>query len=141
MSSTPKSLLVASLNVEGIRRNDAFVKLLMREVKLDFFCLQETWLCEQDSLSLETLCNEFSYRFFAKAGVDCNENVVAGRVPGGVAILYRHSLDHAVKIVNVQNRRICAMTILVNNYILLLINVYLPWTHSVMYRERSTRVH
>ena len=125
MSSTP-NFLIASLNVEGIRRNDEFVKLLMREKKLDVICLQETWLCEQDTLTLETLCNEFSFRFCAKAGVDCTENVVAGRVPGGVAIFYKQSLDHVVKIVNVQNRRLCAMTIHVNDSVLLLINAYLP---------------
>ena len=52
--------------------------------------------------------------------------MVAGRVPGGVAILYKCTFDHAVKNVYVQNRRICAITVLVNNSVVLLINAYLP---------------
>ena len=126
MENSSHGIDIVSLNVEGLRRNDDYVKLLLRDRKPDFICLQETWLSDYDLAPIRGLCDEYGYCSTSKAGVDCSDCLTSGRVPGGVCILYKCTLDHAIKVIVTDNRRLCAISVQLNASLLLLLNLYMP---------------
>lgn len=63
----------------------------------DILCMQETMLTKQDCPILNTVDDNFMGH--GVAPVDCTDGFISGRPYGGVACLWKKSIDHAVTIV------------------------------------------
>ena len=74
---------------------------------IDILCLQETWLLDRNIDKLNNM--HPAYQPFGKSGVDVAERILPGRPPGGVAIAWRQSLSHNIRVIDINNRRICAV--------------------------------
>ena len=123
-SDSDRKLTLSSLNCEGASRNDYYIKKILAEDRPDFQCLQETWLQDGNSHMLNKLCSD--YMSVSKSGVNNVSDIITGRIPGGVAILYKKSLCHSVNEILFESRRVCGVRVSMFSRCYLLINVYLP---------------
>ena len=123
-SVSDRKLILSSLNCEGASRNDCYIKKILAEDRPDFLCLQETWLQDGNSHMLNKLCSD--YMSVSKSGVNNVSDIITGRIPGGVAILYKKGLCHSVNEILFESRRVCGIRISMFARCYLLINVYLP---------------
>ena len=117
-------LRIASLNCEGVARNDVYVKNLLLSMNLDFLCMQETWMSDGNMHTLNNLCNEYVY--VGKSGTDNTSHIVNGRWSGGVAILFKKSISPCVDEISVRSRRMCAVALRDETHSIIIANVYMP---------------
>ena len=127
-------MLIGSYNCSGSNRSSAFLHDFIDSTKMQILCLQETWLLDSNIEKLGTLSDQYQYT--GKSGIDAGETILPGRPPGGVAVLWRKALGHRVHIINVNNRRICAIRFEINNMHILVVCVYLPCD-----RQSNTNIH
>ena len=105
-------LLVGSYNCDGFTSSSMYLNTLLCDQHIDILCLQETWLLDRN---IDTLNNMHpAYQTFCKSGVDGAERILPGRPPGGVAIAWRQSLSHNIRVIDIYNRRIGAVIIELN---------------------------
>ena len=65
--------------------------------------------------------------FTAKSGIDAEREIIRGRPYGGVAILWHKSITDRISVVNVENRRLCAITFqLTPTFKILMASAYFP---------------
>ena len=89
-------LSVLSYNCDGFSKQKSdFLCDLIDDIDPDIICVQETWLLDSNSGSLGDVSEQFMYH--AVAGVDHCQNVLPGRVPGGVAILFDKKLSKHIR--------------------------------------------
>ncbi len=63
----------------------------------DILCLQRTWLSKQDLDKLNSL--HMNFHGAGKSTTDLSTNIVQGRIPGGVAILWNCKYDMLVRVI------------------------------------------
>lgn len=79
----------------------------------DIIALQETWLLPYELSCLENKYPALSYT--EKSSVDTSKGILTGRPYAGVAILCRKSIFQSVSIVQSENNRFSAISVLMNN--------------------------
>ena len=102
---------------------------LIDDIDPDIICVQETWLLDSNSGSLGDVSEQFMYH--AVAGVDHCQNLLPGRVPGGVAILFDKKLSKHIRPVFSGSRRICAVKYANLNVNILICSIYMPCDKQV----------
>ena len=124
-SKKNKTLRVASLNCEGFRRSEDYIRDYLNESQCDILFLQETWLLNSN-LDMLVRCHN-QYLTHGKSGVDQNAEILYGRPSGGVAIVYKKTFGKLVKPINCNNRRVCcAMLSLDGETRIFICCLYLP---------------
>lgn len=128
-TSSLNTLRIATYNSRGLPKTNR--GLLLRPDIVDVFntsdivCLQETWYLKQELGNLNTICDNF--HGFGVSTTDALDGLVAGHPPGGVAILWRDSLDSRVKPL-VTNLSWCSgIEIEDNQRKVVILSVYLPY--------------
>ena len=132
-------LKVCSFNCGSFKRKDEIVKLLMN--RNDIILLQETLLIESEVNCLDYLNDNFDY--FASPSI-VNSNYV-GRPKGGMAIYFKKSISNYVTPHYFHNR-ILGITLKINNFKLLMLNVYMPCDYRnieslITYRSCLAEIH
>ena len=123
-------LSVLSYNCDGFSKQKSdFLCDLIDDIDPDIICVQETWLLDSNPGSLGDVSEQFMYH--AVAGVDHCQNVLPGRVPGGVAILFDKKLSKHIRPVFSGSRRICAVKYANLNVNILICSVYMPCDKQV----------
>jgi exonuclease III len=81
-------LNVVSFNCRGIKSSLGEVQLLCDTY--DIVMLQETWLCNNEAMFLNTISNDF----YANGvyAMDASEGILSGRPHGGLAVLWKKSI-------------------------------------------------
>ena len=122
-----KLLKITTLNVKNLETNSQYVFKLLRSS--DILCLQETWLFNFQLSRLDELHKNFEG--FGKS-VDDNDPIPPTQKPrgyGGVATLFRKSMNLKVRKCPDGGSRI-VVTEIVSDPLLCIINVYLPCRNS-----------
>jgi exonuclease III len=141
--TTSKSLHVGTLNVENFYTNIEYIKQMLH--RCDILCIQEHWLYNFQSadiqLELDDVC-------VAIKCVDDNDPIPPLQRPrgmGGVATIWKSSLDNKVTIIEDGGDRVQATLVETERKRICIINTYMPCrgkTHgdsnynSVMYMSR-----
>ena len=88
-----KSLNVASYNCRGFPKTISklgtkpTIDMLLKDIKIDIICLQETFLSKQDLSCLNVIHRDF--QGVGASSTDTRDRLITGHPYGGVAILYR----------------------------------------------------
>ncbi len=96
---------VLSYNCRGLRLGQSAGDRARRRVidnlldHCDILCLQETFLSKQDLSQLSSLHPDFHGA--GEATTDLSRGMVRGRIPGGVAILWRKQLDQLINVIRI----------------------------------------
>lgn len=114
---------IVSFNCRGIKSSLGEIQLLCNTY--DIVMLQETWLCENEFMFLNTISTEF-YTSGIYA-MDASEVISNGRPHGGLAILWRKSIAKHCFLVAYDDTRIMGINVKNECKQLLLLNVYLPY--------------
>lgn len=89
------SLSICSYNCRGLptTRNRLFMRPDILDIvgKNDFVCFQETWFSKQDLHCVNTIFENFNG--VGVSTTDYKDGIVSGHVPGGVAIIWKKSLN------------------------------------------------
>ena len=89
-----------------------------------FLILQETWLTEDEFI--RKFKNHFpDSECIAASKMEFND-IRRGRPYGGVSICYHSKIKCNVEIISTTSKNICAQKIILDNFSILLINVYMP---------------
>ena len=116
------SLDIISYNCSGLGNSDIYIYELLTSTQCDILCLQETWLPE----SCLTNFIPSDYSSCGVSGMDPTADIVHGRPHGGVAVLWKSSLNGVVSPVTTNHGRVSAVNLsLKPNVTLLVICVYL----------------
>ena len=85
---------------------------------IDILCLQYTWLLDRHIDQFNSM--HPANHTFGKSGVDAAKQSLPGRTPGVVAIAWRQSLSHNIRVIDINKIRICAVRFELNaaNYML-----------------------
>ena len=95
-----ESMRVIDYNCRGLPNHSnklysrPVVKEIFNDKKADIICFQETWYSKQDLAVLNNLHPEF--HGIGQSTVDNTTGLFHGHAPGGVAIMWRSSLDKYV---------------------------------------------
>ena len=102
-----------------------YIESLCDSLCIDVVMLQETWLTKENLLKLSNVHSDFM--FCGTSGINENE-LLAGRPYGGVAILWRKNLCKEVTPIKVSCNRLCAVKITLGDQggKILLICCYFP---------------
>ncbi len=130
-------LKMLTVNCEGFSRNSKFMYELLKDGCIDFLCAQETWLLESDLDKLR-ICNR--YMLTGGSGCDSSIDIVQGHPPGGTVIYYHKKLAHLVTPIKTDHRRLSALSIRLNDIVLLLICVYMPCDSGSKHQENPEYV-
>ena len=120
-----EQLTVVSFNCDGINNSAAVIIDFLDSEHTDIICIQETWLLDADLSKLARI--HTGYLFSGKSGVDARVRILADRPSGGVAIAWRQTLSHNVRIIYIDNRLICAVRLqlkLCKHIIIIIMCVY-----------------
>ena len=94
--------------------------------KCDIACIQELWLTKQE---LSNEINNISHLFHGSgvSPIDEGDGVISGRKYGGVAILWRTSIENHIEEIEIDSELdwLCGIYINIGNSKLLILNVYL----------------
>jgi exonuclease III len=123
MASSFSSLKLASFNCRGFNSNKSrFIASFIPKCSILF--LQEHWLADEQINLLSDISPNLAC--IGISGFD-NSNVFCGRPYGGCAILWQSSMFTSVSQIQVDSRRVCAARATFDGFVLLLINVYMPF--------------
>ena len=89
-----------------------YLNMLLRDQHIDILCLQETWLLDRNIDKLNNM--HPAYQTFGKSGGDAAERILPGRPRRGVSIAWRQSLSHNIRVIDINNIRICAVRFQLN---------------------------
>ena len=119
------SIKISTYNCNSIRRPIATEVLTKLCNENDIIAVQEHMLPQQDLCHLSRLHPDF----IGKGTHTCDlaDGPIRGRPSGGVAFLWRKSIDNNVKILKIDDPRFICATITSENVNMMLINVYLPY--------------
>ena len=116
-------LRITSWNCRGVRSNIEIIAELCKESQI--LALQETLLWPHDILLTDNIHNDFIS--YSKSAVPVEEKIIRHRPYGGLSFLWKKSLDSCITIVNFENPRLLGMKLNLNNNVILILNVYMPW--------------
>ena len=130
MTYTLDCLKVVSYNCRGWKSGSNYVQSLLQSC--DICLIQEHWLLREN---LDSLIISDDFLSVGVSGMD-SSILLSGRPFGGCGILYRKSLSSVVRRIFTDSKRLCAISITLNNscdnspFVILLICVYLPTDYS-----------
>ena len=130
MTYTLDCLKVVSYNCRGWKSGSNYVQSLLQSC--DICLIQEHWLLREN---LDSLIISDDFLSVGVSGMD-SSILLSGRPFGGCGILYRKSLSPVVHRIFTDSKRLCAISITLNNscdnspFVILLICVYLPTDYS-----------
>jgi exonuclease III len=120
-----RKLRLVSYNCTGLSNSEHYIRDIISESNCDFLCLQETWLQECNLSKLSLIDSRYSYH--GASGMDPKAGILQGRPYGGVAVLWKNTLNSSVTPIKTEHSRVTAVKITTsNNMTLLLLSVYLP---------------
>ena len=99
----------------------------------DIIALQETWLLPHDLPLCDTIHPDFCA--FATSAVDVGAGVIRGRPYGGLAFLYRRSVEPLITPINFEEDRVLGLLIKDETKSLLFLNVYMPTQSNENYDQ------
>ena len=105
-----KAFKILSFNFEGVKRSKDFICDLLNTTDCNILCLQEIWTLDSTIDMLNTIHKDYKYTEIS--GVDSTAEILHCRPKGGVAILIKKSLAKYVSYVMSDNRRICAIKLI-----------------------------
>ena len=117
-------LRIGTFNVQNVKSNSLYLQKLLKEV--DILCIQEHWLYCNEKQQLSKIDPNF---VCAAKSVDDNDSDlhrIIGRGYGGVAILWRKSIDEKLRIIPDGGSRIQALLLEQENQPICILNVYMP---------------
>ena len=97
--------------------------------KCDFLLLQETWLTENEFI--RRFKNEFSDSECISASQMDLDGIKPGRPYGGIAICYHTNLKCKIVPIQTISKSICAVKISIDQFSILLVNVYMPCSDDI----------
>jgi exonuclease III len=120
-----KMATICTFNCEGINRSTHYIQDYLKINTVDFMCLQETWLLEENSYKLGLI--DDNYMYTAISGMDSKNAILTGRPFGGVAIIYNKKYAKYVQCIKMISRRLCAIKVcLPSSFTFILVCVYCP---------------
>ena len=128
MLSTVMVVRMVSYNSQGLRLEQSALDRAHRVVvdKLleitDILCLQETFLDKQDLDKLNSVHSD--YHGAGQSITDSSTRMVRGRIPGGVAILWRKKYDPKISIFILEVDWCIAIKVVHDMNIFIILNVY-----------------
>ena len=87
----------------------------------NFLLLQEHWLSDSQLSVLGNIDNSILYNGVSGFG---NDSILSGRPYGGCAILWHSDLYVKIQPIDIDSRRICAVSVSSENWKLVIVNVY-----------------
>ena len=123
-------LKVVSYNCRGWKSGSSYVRSLLQFC--DICLVQEHWLLHEN---LDSLIISDDFLSVSVSGMDSSV-LLTGHPFGGCGILYRKPLSSVVHRIFTDSKRLCAISITLNNtrdnspFVILLIFVYLPTDYS-----------
>jgi len=117
---------ICSYNCKNVKTSVPEIQSLCD--KCDILFLQETWLLDQELTMLSGLHNEFYSR--GLSSMDTSLGVHHGRPYGGLAILWRKSINELCSVFFTEDSRIMGINVKSDNIIFTLLNVYLPYDNG-----------
>ena len=135
---------VASYNCRGLRLGNSEVDRARRLVvdnllqSCDILCLQETFLSKQDLGGLNCI-NEL-FHGAGESSTDLSQGIVRGRIPGGVAILWRKCLDPVVSVIRLETDWCIGVQVNIRNRDFVILNVYTPYESTLNEEEYLNRL-
>ena len=130
------TIKVCSYNSHGLGagRKDYIKKLCSLN---DFVLLQEHWLLESQLSAFEQDIGDISSH--CVSGMD-SYNLLSGRPFGGCAVLWKRELSCEVVPIDIQSRRVSAVSITINSSTFLLCSVYMPCNNHSDYEHTYQEV-
>ena len=117
------SINICTFNCTGVKSSTEFIAHNICS-KSDIVALQETWLLPHDLPICDTIHPSFCA--YATSSVDVGAGVVRGRPHGGLAFLYRRSLETHLSPITFDDDRILGLMYKDVNHSILFLNVYFP---------------
>ena len=114
-------LKICSFNCHSLKSSLEEVKSLCNQCDIIF--LQETWLASFELTILNSIHDDFVG--MGKTAMDSSAGLLKGRPFGGLAILWKKSLQSCVKVIALDKRIMC-LHIQTSEGVVSLLNVYLP---------------
>ena len=125
------AIRVVSYNLRGLRLGQSAGDRARRVVidqlleSTDILCLQETFLAKQDLDKLNSVHNDFHGA--GESTTDLSAGIVRGRIPGGVAILWRKNYDPLISVISLEVDWCVAIKVVHNMNVFIILNVYTPY--------------
>lgn len=91
----------------------------------DILCIQETWLSKQDLDGLN--CVNIDYHGAGESTTDLSLGIVRGRIPGGVAILWRKKYDPVISVIRLNVDWCIGVKVTWGNNVFIILNIYTPF--------------
>ena len=126
MSSQSNVVRFATYNCRGWSSSIPFGATLLHTC--DIVLIQEHWLFREN---LNSLNIDSQFIHHGVSGMD-SATLLAGRPYGGCAFLIRKSLVSHICQVNFNSQRLCAIKIVNNDFITLVVNVYYLQTMALL---------
>ena len=126
-----ESMRVINYNCRGLPNHSnklysrPVVKEIFNDKKADIICFQETWYSKQDLAVLNNLHPEF--HGIGESTVDNTTGLCHGYAPGGVAIMWRSSLDKYVTPLDFNINWLTGIRIQHGTQIFVILCVYMPY--------------
>lgn len=118
-------LKICSFNCEGVSRSTEYMNEFLSKYECDLFCLQETWLLNENLSKLGNIHDKYLYT--GKSGVDSTRDILIGRPAGGVSILYHKSIAKYIECIDIAHPRLCSVILRsVSDVSILVTSVYMP---------------
>ena len=136
------TLKVASYNCRGLPRHPSrlferpCLSSILNDSDVDIICLQETWLAQQDLPVLKTLHN--NYNGMGCTSISYEDGLIHGHPPGGVAILWKTSLENCINIIETHHSWFCCVQINCEAKSHIVICIYMPYEkrdHEELYLQ------
>lgn len=120
-----EKVLLGSFNCQGAIRNVAYIAHLLENLKIDILCLSEHWLFPNSLCFLDSVSSDFCSHGVSDSGLDISDPFRRGK--GGVAIMWRKSLNNNVTLLPIENDRLMGISLQVdNNSYVTILATYLP---------------
>ena len=119
------NVLSHNCNSASVHKRE-YIKGPINHYKPEFVCLQETWLLSHD---VKPKLSEIDKNYIPHgvSGNNEKELIQQGRPKGGCAILWHESLSHTITEIPCNNRRVCAITtIMEDGKVILIVCAYMP---------------
>ena len=126
-----KELRIASYNCRSVKNSVIAVRDLCESH--DICLLQEHWLTKDNISFLSSVHKDFDY--YGESPVDTSEKLLLGRPLGGLAILWRKSIGHAIKVKSFGDSRIVGIELDSVKGKICILCVYMPTCNKDNYED------
>ena len=123
---------VSTFNCTGLKSSVEYIARHLCSGN-EIIALQETWLLPHDLPLCDTIHPDFCA--FATSSVDVGAGVVRGRPYGGLAFLYRRSVEPLVTPISFEEDRVLGLMFKDDNRSILFLNVYMPTQSNENYDQ------